>query len=131
MKLSLPKSSPFSEAKDKTHKLNKSKTFDGYKTTVRLTEEQYLILQKFKEKLGVSLPSLLRTAFFNHQKMPMIIPKSDTTKLLNEIMRIGNNVNQIAKHLNSGIYLDWHSEFKEVSQKLTEIIQLLASMGAR
>jgi len=88
-----------------------------YATCVRLSEEEFLKFKDLAEKLGISIPELLKSTLQKRKLLPC--HKEDIQKLLVELSRIGNNVNQIAKRLNSGFRAGFESaELKAIMAQL-------------
>jgi hypothetical protein len=69
---------------------------------VRFTAEQYLNIKSDAITLGRSIPQLLRDAYFDGRVVSPLLAAADAERLMRAINRIGNNINQIAKHINSG-----------------------------
>lgn len=69
---------------------------------VRLTENQKIRLEKESFISGWTIPSLLRDSFFNRLPMKLTFENEDARKVIAELRRIGNNINQLAKHANQG-----------------------------
>lgn len=79
---------------------------------VRFSAEQFERIKGDARSFGQSIPELLRSAYFGRKKMMPRFSISDADRIVAAINRVGNNVNQIAKHLNSG--------FREGFQPLLE-----------
>jgi hypothetical protein len=85
----------------------------------RLTEPEYNHLIKDYEVSG--LPTLTHYAramlFKDMKKRPFKERKTTDEKLINQVKRVGNNINQIARKLNSG-------EYGQESEELVYRLQL-------
>ena len=73
--------------------------------TIRLTEDQYEVIDKNAKLSQLSLSEYIRRCLLN-QKIPeyniIIHDDQEILKELHKINKLGNNINQIAKHLNQG-----------------------------
>lgn len=81
--------------------------------TIRLTPDEYKLLQQRVANSKMKQSDFLRKSILNNY----IISTDGITKILPEILRIGNNINQIARACNIGN----QPTFYEV-QKQTEIL---------
>jgi hypothetical protein len=79
---------------------------------VRFSAEQFERIKGDARTFGQSIPELLRSAYFGRKLVTPRFSVSDAERIVTAINRVGNNVNQIAKHLNSG--------FREGFQPLLE-----------
>ncbi len=81
---------------------------------IMLNDEEYYCLKDKINKSKLSLSEFVRSAIFNKE----ITEKPDYNfyKLLSSISKIGNNINQIAKSLNSDQDID--SEYLQEQGKL-------------
>ena len=64
--------------------------------TIRLDDELYNKLTSEADKLGLTLSDIIRAKLTKKNK----INKNYNDKLIYELHRIGNNFNQITKHIN-------------------------------
>ena len=73
--------------------------------TIRLTEDQYEVIDKNAKLSQLSLSEYIRRCLLN-QKIPeyniIIHDDQEILEELHKINKLGNNINQIAKHLNQG-----------------------------
>lgn len=81
--------------------------------TLRLSTEERDHIADKAEAHGLSVASFIRTAIIGspgprtHRRAPA--DKAELRRLIGEANRIGNNVNQIARHVNSGNGVDFPS----------------------
>lgn len=68
---------------------------------VRVTKGEKEILEGFAKATGMPVSTLLRDRALK-TKIEVRRERVEVLKLVEQLARIGNNVNQIAKHLNSG-----------------------------
>jgi hypothetical protein len=115
---------------DKTYapieKTSKCHTRDHKRTTVRFTDEEYDRITDEAKVSGESLPALLKRSHFRRQKLKLLFSEFERHSVCSELRRIGNNVNQIARRVNSGALEGWYKEFTEVSQRLSELCSMVA-----
>jgi hypothetical protein len=74
------------------------------KIDVRFTEEEYKIILSLEKTLGISKTEILRRRVLGNAATTVINAKDLITNLDNifaEMGRIGNNINQLAKHANT------------------------------
>lgn len=118
-------------------KLNgRPKLAEGKRTkfiNVRFTEEEYKEVAELEKELGVTKTDLIRMRILSDAKKTVINSKElicHLDKVGAELGRIGNNVNQLAKHanvlrlkgsLNPGIIL----KFNELIEDYIKVQQLL------
>ena len=71
----------------------------------RISEEMYEMVSYEAQKCGISFSDYCRRALLNQpmKKLPIIIhDESEILQELRNINKLGNNLNQIARHLNQG-----------------------------
>ena len=83
------------------------------RTTVRFTKSEYLKVKKMQLESGHSIPWLLKIALFERGISPPTLDNESRDKIQRELSHIGTNLNQIAKHLNSGIFNGMAERFVE------------------
>lgn len=91
-------------------------------------EEEYQILSNLSKQTGLSKSALLRHLIKSSKYLKMANKLEKHNNLINEFLaeihRIGNNINQIAYHLN--IDITKHEESKEsLKKELAELLPLL------
>ncbi len=86
-----------------------------------LSEEDYNNLQKISEVRGQNIQSTLRAFISINKNLKPTYDKETGALMLTELMRIGNNFNQIAKHLNSGFRSGWHDSFEHCADDLRKL----------
>ncbi len=96
-------------------------------TCVKLDENEYENISEASKVTGKSIPEILRSCYFKKPIGRPLIANDMAKTIRAELKRIGNNVNQIARLMNSGIYDGWHSEFRDFHRDFAKICQLLVS----
>jgi len=74
------------------------------KIDARFTEEEYKIILSLEKTLGISKTEVLRRRVLNNAETTVINAKELITSLDNifaDMGRVGNNINQLAKHANT------------------------------
>lgn len=89
---------------------------------IRLTEHEYERLQKDARLSGKSQQSLIKNAYFKGGPVVLLMADEERDKLMAQLHRIGNNVNQIAKYLNSGFAFGFQQELESIRAQLTLIM---------
>jgi len=95
------------------------------KFTFRMNENEFQALAKLCSYANLSGAEVLRETVFKNRLLQPKIPVLDI-QTYGELKRIGNNINQIAKHLNSGATnkIDFKI-INELSVKLDIIIKTI------
>jgi len=92
----------------------------------RVSDQEHRRLETMAAHTGKTVPAFCKeTAMGVKIKSPKI-DHDGAMKIMSELRRIGTNVNQIAKHLNSFENVD-QIEIDEVQKELTKLWQLLSS----
>ena len=94
-------------------------------THVRWTRGEYLQAKRIQIETGKSLPWLLKTALLNAGIAPPVLDHESRATVRKVIAYAGNNLNQIAKRVNSGIYEGFQSSFEDVAQSLRTLRSFL------
>ena len=91
--------------------------------TVRLTDKEREQIVKQAEKAKMNLTDFI-VAVTGH---PLIFVPEDLKPAVTEMKKIGNNINQIARKINSGAVRSYN--FDEVIEQQNEIIALLQEIA--
>lgn len=94
-------------------------------THVRFSEAEYRQIHRDEEARGMSIPQLLKDAYFHGKAMAILMSHEDQVRWIAELMRQGHNVNQIAKRLNAGVGTVMERELMEISRLLRAIGALI------
>lgn len=90
---------------------------------IRLTPEQHAKIREDEKRSGRSVPELFKNAYFGGGRVVILMSDEDKGTLFTQINRIGSNVNQIAKKLNTGIIFGFDQELTQVRILLTHLLQ--------
>ena len=72
---------------------------------IRFNDREYQIVKENASACNMNFSAYVRYAISNI-KMPNPDMRKHILKLINEVNHIGNNVNQIVRNNNSGLYMD-------------------------
>jgi hypothetical protein len=82
---------------------------------VRMSPVEFKRLQTMIKTTGTSAPELFRKALFHRMDLERPLFSPDQAKAFEiEIRRQGNNINQIAKSVNSGLMNGWSQSFNSL-----------------
>lgn len=94
------------------------------RATVKFSEPDFKRIESEALTTFKSVPQLLKDAYFNRLPTTILLSAESERLALTELKRIGNNINQIAKHLNSGDAAT-KSEFEQVQMHLKMILNYI------
>jgi|LGVE01.1.fsa_nt_gb hypothetical protein len=92
----------------------------------RVSDQEHDRLELMSSQIGKSIPAFCKSKAMGIKIKSPKIDHDGALKIMSELRRIGTNVNQIAKHLNSFESVN-QLEIDEVEKELTKIWQLLNS----
>ena len=98
---------------------NESSKNESKGSFVRFSEDEYKKIKEDSKTLGKSIPTLLRTNYFKGKIESPTFIKEDAEKILTALSRIGNNLNQIAKKVNSGFREGFQDSLSKVIDDIT------------
>ena len=85
---------------------------------VRFTREEYLQLAKDQLLTGRSIPWLLKTSYFGRANYQLMLSREQRDFVCRQIAYAGNNINQLAKHVNSGLIAEVKDGVQEILTRL-------------
>lgn len=103
----------------------KTKEKGGPRANVRLSEQEYARLCSDARIRGLSVPELLREAYFEGRPTTVLMTKEDQHTIMVELIRQGNNLNQIARQANAGILTGVKDELVRIGRSLEGMTALL------
>lgn len=98
------------------------------RANVRFTEKEWDRILREKDVTGRSIPELLKNRFFHYPAYVTALSPETQQAILMLHRRMSNNLNQIAKVLNSGFREGWSNGFLEVRNDLSEVRRLIAGV---
>ncbi|WP_375361995.1 MobC family plasmid mobilization relaxosome protein [Bacillus paranthracis] len=72
------------------------------RVNLSLTQEEYDLLKRKADSLEMTISEFARDVALEKRLKKSIFDKVDTQKFLADFGRVGNNINQLAKHANMG-----------------------------
>ena len=95
---------------------------------VRMSPEEHLRLTADAEIFGKSPPDMLREGYFHGAQATPLISKGDIHSVIVALSRIGNNVNQIARQVNTGVRQGFNAEFTAVTEEVMVLNTVLRAI---
>ena len=92
---------------------------------VRLTPTQFLHLDGQAKATGKTIQDVIRDAVFAWQRPQPLLDEQRARTLNVELSRIGNNVNQIARALNTGMREGFHADFEGFQEDFRRFQRLI------
>lgn len=92
----------------------------------RVNEEEYQRLEEMATKFGMTVPMFCKKKSQGSKMKSPKIDREGAIKMASELRKIGINVNQVAKHLNSGGNV-LEGQIKDLERELNNLWQLLNS----
>lgn len=108
---------------EKTNVTRKKET----RTNVRFTETEYAQVEQAQRETGLSVPDLLKKAFFKHRTLLRpLLSREQVEQIMAELRRQGNNLNQIAKQINSGLREGWNPSFNAMTKGYVDLRHMVS-----
>ena len=101
--------------------------------SLRLTETEYEVYKEFARRGGFTLSELIRLMMVNGKvsyRMPIVADMPQLKEITAQLAGIGNNLNQIARHLHTGgaltdeLQKDINACVEDVMQMRKEVLTL-------
>lgn len=116
--------------KQETNATNNKKDDEiGKSSHVRFTDEVRELLATEKKNTGKSIPRILIDAFLKKPTSKPIFQNDIGLDIRKELNRIGVNLNQLTKKLNTGLYDGWYPEMNDIRSELSQTLCLIANYG--
>lgn len=94
---------------------------------VRFTEAELARIQRMQQATGRSIPDLLKGALLKRFDLERpLFSREDADRLLAELRRQGNNLNQIAKQINSGLMTGWSQSFNALVRGYVDLRHMIS-----
>lgn len=90
------------------------------RANIRFDEQEYIQVCSDARIYGDTVPAMLKAVYFERLPKAPKFSKEDALRILTAINRVGNNINQIARHMNSG------GSANSVNPVLTEVMEQLS-----
>jgi hypothetical protein len=98
---------------------------DTVRANVRFNIKEHAQLLKDERTRGMSIPALLKEAYFRGRPTAIIMSQEDQKTVMTELLRQGNNLNQIARKLNAGIANGLQQEIEAIRRSLNALAALI------
>ena len=95
----------------------------------RVSEQEYQRLEQMANNVGMSVPMFCKKKAQGAKMKAPLIDRQGAIQIASELRRIGVNVNQIAKHLNSSLNISkeqinaLQGELNDIWQRLNSALQ--------
>lgn len=89
------------------------------RANIRFEEEEYIRVCSDAKIYGETIPGVMKAVYFERLPPDPKFSKDDAIRIVAAINRVGNNINQIARHLNGG------SDHSVVSPVLVDVAEQL------
>ena len=101
------------------------------RANVRFNSEEYERIRRDAQIIGESIPKLLKDSYFSRPILNPLMRHDDLIMMVGQLGRIGNNLNQVAKHLNSGFRAGFNDDLEEIRQTFTRPLTFVTSTYGR
>ncbi|KEO72937.1 plasmid mobilization relaxosome protein MobC [Anditalea andensis] len=100
----------------------------SFRYTFRMNEDELQFLEKLSDYSDLPTAEVIRASVFKNRLPKAKVPILDKQTYL-ELKRIGNNINQIARHYNSHIEVpdERLNVFNSLSDKLDAVLKVLVN----
>ena len=102
------------------------KTSKYLQSHVKFTADEYEAIKEDALLYKKSIPEMLKAIYFGQKIARPLMAPEDGQRVLVELSRVGNNLNQIARHMNTGFRKDFNPAIDEMRDQLQEMRDLLA-----
>ncbi|MCB0308269.1 MAG: plasmid mobilization relaxosome protein MobC [Bdellovibrionales bacterium] len=97
-------------------------------TFVRFKTPEYQLITEDSQKTNLSIPTLLKKSYFSKRHQFKLINTEEIKPIIFHLSKIGNNMNQIAKHLNAGIRNGFNTEYDNMAEEFRKVQQVLVTV---
>lgn len=98
---------------------------------VRFSAGEYTKIKEDAISTGKSIPTLLKEKYFKGRRPQPLMSHADVGRHFGELGRIGNNLNQLTRRLNSGIREGFVEELQEIQVLFDRLWRFLSSTYCR
>jgi hypothetical protein len=92
---------------------------------VRFTDQELAQIEKDVRVRGRSIPTLLKEAYFEGRPTAVLMTQEEQQSVMTELLRQGNNLNQIARKVNAGISENVMQEVAAIRRAMTGLMALI------
>lgn len=94
---------------------------------VRLSPEEYSRLESDARASGESIAEIIKRVYFSKKPVVLLMSKDDQKSLMGALGRIGNNINQVARVLNSGFREGFSDDLASVQRDFAALLTFLTA----
>ncbi|MBS1983572.1 MAG: MobC family plasmid mobilization relaxosome protein [Bdellovibrionales bacterium] len=94
---------------------------------VRLSPEEHDRLESDARASGESVAELMKRVYFSRKPLVLLMSREDQRSLMGTLGRIGNNINQVARVLNSGFREGFSDDLASVRRDFSMLLTYLTS----
>lgn len=105
-------------------KLNRSRNV----VYVRLTDQEFNRLVKDASLHNNTLPTQMKEGYFDGLPQKLLFSRQDADAIRGELRRIGVNINQIARHVNSGLREGMDGSFIQFQEAFHALVNLIGGV---
>ncbi len=107
-------------------------TKNPHQIKFRISDPELEKAQKETKILGTTVTEFAKITFLNRVPITVLLSNEEAKAIMLQLQRIGTNLNQIARHLNSGIREGFHRELNELTEQVNTIRQFISGVyGSR
>ena len=103
----------------------KSKQATKKSSHVRFTDDELAKIEQDARLRGLSIPTVLKEAYFSGRPTAVLMGHEEHKAVLLELLRQGNNLNQITRQANAGIIGNVREELLRIARSLDGMTALL------
>lgn len=100
-----------------------------HRITIRLTREEWEKAQTYADRAGVSVAELFRRQTLGREIHSPLIDPEGTAAIVDQLRRIGTNLNQLARAIHMGQAVGDLHEIAETWKEVNTLRQLLNSQA--
>lgn len=94
---------------------------------VRFTESEFERMEKMQKLTGLSIPEILKKNTFSRMDLERpLYDREHADRIIAELKRVGNNLNQIARKINSGLMTGWSQSFNSLTRAFVDLRHLIS-----
>lgn len=94
---------------------------------IRLSPEEYSRVESDAKASGESMSEIMKRVYFAKKPVVLLMGKDDQKSLIGALGRIGNNINQVARVLNSGFREGFSDDLASVQRDFAALLTFLTA----
>lgn len=101
------------------------------RTHVRFDPDEYERILHDADVTGFSIPKLLKDSYFSRPMLNPLMRHDDLKMVMGQFGKFANNMNQVARHLNSGFRSGFNEDLEEIRKEFTRLVTFVTSTYSR